>query len=202
MGEPYAAVAMKHPPPPPPSPAAVDDAATWVDGVAAGVAALPVKVAVTLRARLIVVVQVPVPVQAPLQPVKVEPEDAAAVRVTVVPLANALLQGLLHAIPPGEEVTVPDPVPLVFRVRVYVVEVPRAKVAVTLLPESTTRVQLPVPVQAPLQPVKVEPEAGVALSAMLVPEVNEALQVLPQSTPPGLDATVPLPAPAVVTVTV
>ncbi len=45
------------------------------------------------------------------------------------------------------------------------------KVAVTLLLPLTTSAQLPVPVQAPLQPVKVEPAAGVALRATLVPEL-------------------------------
>jgi hypothetical protein len=103
--------------------------------------------------------------------------------------------------PAGEEVTVPEPVPLLVRVRVYVVGVLRAKVAVRLLAASTTRAQLPVPVQAPLQPVKVAPDAGVALRARLVPEAKEALQVLPQSTPLGLEATVPLPLPALPTVT-
>lgn len=43
-----------------------------------------VKFAVTLRAVLITTVHVPVPVQAPLQPVKVEPTSAAAVRVRVL----------------------------------------------------------------------------------------------------------------------
>ncbi len=41
--------------------------------------------AVTLRAAVMVTTQLPVPVQAPLQPVKVEPVAAAAVRVTLVP---------------------------------------------------------------------------------------------------------------------
>ena len=199
-GEPNAAVAMKQPPPPPPSLAAGDEAGE-ADGVAPWVEVLPVNVAVKLRAWLIATVQGPVPVQAPLQPVKVEPVVAAAVRVTGVPAGKAPLQVLLHAIPVGEDVTMPDPVPLMVRVRGYVVEVPRVKVAVTLLPASTTRVQPPVPVQAPLQPVKVEPEAGVALRAMLVPEVKEALQLPPQSTPLGLEATVPVPVPALVTAT-
>jgi hypothetical protein len=77
-----------------------------------------------------------------------------------------------------------------------------AKVAVRLLLASTTRVQLPVPLHAPLHPVKVEPEVGVAERARLVPLAMLALQVLPQSTPLGLEATVPLPLPALPTVTV
>jgi hypothetical protein len=51
-------------------------------------AALSSKVAVTLRGAVMVTVQVPVPGQLialPLQPVKVEPFVAAAVRVTLVP---------------------------------------------------------------------------------------------------------------------
>jgi len=43
-----------------------------------------VKAAVTDFATSIVTEQVPVPVQAPLQPVKVEPVDGAAVKVTEV----------------------------------------------------------------------------------------------------------------------
>lgn len=115
-----------------------------------GVDVLLAKVAVTLRARLIATVQVPVPVQTPLQPVKVESVDAAAVSVTVVLAAKVPLQLLLHAIPLGEDVTVPDPVPPVVKVRVYVVvDALRVKVAVTLLAPSTMRVQAPVPVHAP-----------------------------------------------------
>src|SRR5512135_1475250 len=110
---------MKQPPPPPPPPSLAPVAeAGWVDGMAPPVEALPVEVASMQRAWLIPTVQVPVPVQAPLQPVKVEPVDAAAVRVTVAPAAKPLLQLLLHAIPFGEDVTVPDPVPLVVRLRV------------------------------------------------------------------------------------
>jgi hypothetical protein len=167
-------------------------------------AGLPVSnAAVTAFAEVMLTVQVAeVPVQAPLQPEKVESVDGAAVRVTVTPAVKALLQLLLHAIPLGEEVTAPVPVPVVVRVRVYVFDALRAKVAVRLLAPSTTRVQLPVPAHAPLQPVKVEPDAGLALRARLVPKAKEALQVLPQSIPLGLEDTVPAPVPALVTATV
>jgi hypothetical protein len=77
-----------------------------------------VNVAVTERAWVIVTVQVPVPVQAPLQPVKVEPVDAVAVRVTLVPLVKVALQVAPQLTPVGLEVTVPDPVPLLVRVMV------------------------------------------------------------------------------------
>ena len=44
-----------------------------------------VKVTVMVLAASIVMLQVPVPVHAPLQPIRVEPASAAAVRVTVPP---------------------------------------------------------------------------------------------------------------------
>jgi hypothetical protein len=56
--------------------------------------------------------------------------------------------------------------------------------------------QAPVPVQAPLQPVKVEPVPGAAVSVTAVPLVNEAAQVAPQEMPAGALDTVPAPAPA------
>jgi hypothetical protein len=80
--------------------------------------------------------------------------------------------------------------------------VARAKVAVRFLAPSTTKVQLPVPAQAPLQPVNVDPVAVVAESARLVPLATLTLQVLPQSMAAGDEATVPLPVPALPTVTV
>ncbi len=75
-----------------------------------------VKVAVTARAAVMARLQVPVPVQAPLQPPKVEPLAAAAVRVTVVPLSKLALQVEPQLTPVGEEVTVPLPVPVLVTV--------------------------------------------------------------------------------------
>ena len=55
--------------------------------VSAKLAVVLLNVAVTLRACVIDTVQVPVPVHAPLQPANVEPLAAAAVSVTLVPVA-------------------------------------------------------------------------------------------------------------------
>jgi hypothetical protein len=71
--------------------------------------------AVTLLAWVIDTVHVPVPEQPlPDQPVNVDPAAAAAVNVTDVPLLK-LAESELHPgpqlIPPGDDVTVPDPDP-------------------------------------------------------------------------------------------
>src|SRR5262245_56007726 len=62
-------------------------------------------------------------------------------------------------------------------------------------------VQVPVPVHAPLQPVKVEPAAGIAVNVTLPPG-NPTRQAVGQLMPAGFDVTVPLPVPASVTVSV
>ncbi|PYN89530.1 MAG: hypothetical protein DMD87_05325 [Candidatus Rokuibacteriota bacterium] len=54
----------------------------------------------------------------------------------------------------------------------------------------------------PLQPVKVKPAAGVAVSATAVPLANKAEHVAPQAIPAGALVTVPLPAPPRFTVNV
>ena len=84
----------------------------------------------TLFAASTLTVQIPVPVHAPLQPVKVEPVLAAAVKVTLAPLLKLVLHVEPQVIPAGEELTVPLPVPLFVTVRAYVVGALVANVAV------------------------------------------------------------------------
>jgi hypothetical protein len=69
-----------------------------------------VKVAVTVVSAVIGTVQVPVPEQPPpLQPVKVEPTAATAVRMTEVLKVNEQTEP--QSMPVGALVTVPLPVP-------------------------------------------------------------------------------------------
>src|SRR2546428_9355959 len=54
----------------------------------------------------------------------------------------------------------------------------------------------------PLQPLKMVPAAGAAVKVTEAPLANAAAQVAPQETPAGALVTVPLPAPALLTVSV
>ena len=56
-------------------------------------------------------------------------------------------------------------------------------------------VTVPVVQPVPLQPAKVEPEAGVAVKVTTVPLLKFAEQMLPQLMPAGELVTVPLPVP-------
>ena len=77
------------------------------------------------------------------------------------------------------------------------------KVAVTVVAALKVTVQVPVPVHPPpLQPLKIEPAAGVAVSVTAVPPAKLAAQFAPQVIPAGELVTVPLPVPAGVTVRV
>src|SRR5207244_6385826 len=78
------------------------------------------------------------------------------------------------------------------------------KMAVTACAALIVTVQVPVPVQPPpLQPEKVEPAAGTAVKVTEVPLANLAEQPMPpQTMPAGALVTVPLPAPALLTVSV
>src|SRR5207247_5506569 len=94
--------------------------------------------------------------------------------------------------PEGVLVTVPTPVPAVVTVRTKL----GVNVAVTTVAAVRVTVHVPVPVQAPpLQPVKTDPAAGVAVSVTASP-VSEAEHKAPQSTLPGVLMTGPAPTPA------
>ena len=152
-------------------------------------------------AALIVTVQVPVPEQPPpLQPVKVNPAAGVAVKVTTVPVVKEVEQVAPQEIPAGELVTVPLLVPAMVTVSA---KEACMKVAVTEVAAFIVTEHVAVPEQPPpLQPVKVDPAAGVAVKVTTVPFPNEAEQVAPQEMPAGLLVTVPLPAPALETVIV
>jgi len=100
----------------------------------------------------------------------------------------------------GALVTVPVPVPALFTVSA---KDDCTKLAVTEVAAFTVTVQVPVPVHPPpLQPVKVEPAAAAAVNVTDVPFANDAEHVAPHDMPVGLLVTVPLPAPALETVSV
>jgi len=71
-----------------------------------------------------------------------------------------------------------------------------SNVAVTDVVLVGVTLQVPVPVQAPDQPVKVEPAFGVAVSVMAVPLGKVPLHVVPQVMPVGTLVTDPPPVPA------
>src|SRR5438105_1931826 len=75
-----------------------------------------------------------------------------------------------------------------------------AKVAMTARAALIVTLQVPVPVQLPLQPVKVAPAAGAGVRVTTVPVVRAVEQVAPQEIPADELVTVPLPAPDLDTV--
>lgn len=103
-----------------------------------------------------------------------------------------------QVMPAGSEVTVPLPVPVLFTVRRYAFRVKFAWTDAAALTFTTQVVA--VPVQAPLQPLKVESLAAAAVRVTMLPPGNEAVQVEPHERPAGAEVTVPLPAPFLVTV--
>src|SRR5207245_6842887 len=152
-------------------------------------------VAVTVVAAESVIVHAPVPEQPPpVHPVKAEPLAGLAVRVTTVPLAKLAVHVAPQVIPAGLLVTVPAPVPALATLSGSVA----AKVAVTVVAAESVIVHVPVPEQPPpLQPVKAEPAAGLALRVTTVPLAKLAEQVAPQVMPAGPLVTVPAPVAAV-----
>src|SRR5206468_12549218 len=127
----------------------------------------------------------------PPHPLKVDPTAGAAVSVITAPLANAAEHVAPQAIPAGALVTVPLPAPLGLTVSVK----SGTKVAVTVVLAPSVTVHGLVPEQPPpLQPVKVKPAAGVAVSATAVPLANKAEHVAPQAIPTGALVTLPAPS--------
>src|SRR3954463_12107915 len=96
-------------------------------------------------------------------------------------------------------VTVPLPVPAFETVSVRWATAVVLNVAVTLLLALIVSVQV-VPVQSPLQPAKVEPAAGLAVSGTPVPSLYVSEQSAPHEMP--VPVTVPLPVPALETLRV
>jgi len=79
---------------------------------------------------------------------------------------------------------------------------PGEKVAVAAFAADIVSVHVPMPVQPPVpdQPANRDPAAGVAVRVTTAPLAKVVAQVAPQAMPAGLDVTVPLPVPALVTV--
>ncbi len=109
-------------------------------------------VAVTLWLVLIVTTQLPVPLHAPDQPLKLYPDAGVAVRVTAVPALIVAEQVEPQEIEPPELETVPEPT--LATERVYA-PCATANVAVTLWLALIVTLQVPVPLQAPDQPLNV-----------------------------------------------
>ena len=105
-----------------------------IEGVAGRVR---VNVAVTVVVPFIVMVHVPVPVQAPDHPVKVDPDEAVAVKEIAVPLFTDAEQVEPQLTEPPD--TVPVPVPAFDTVRVYFAGVTGAGAIVR------TRIAAPMP---------------------------------------------------------
>jgi hypothetical protein len=123
------------------------------------------KVAVTDRAWVMATVQVPVPVQAPDQPVKTSVPVGVAVSVTEVASSNVAVQVAPQVMPTGFDEIEPEPLPAAAAVSVQT----GTNAAVTLRACVIETVQVPVPVHAPLQPVKREPAVAVGVSVTDVP---------------------------------
>src|SRR5207244_2167772 len=100
-------------------------------------------------------------------------------------------------IPAGLDCTVPPPVPVreTAKVKRFL-----SKVAVTARACDMVSVHTEVPPHAPVQPLKIDVGDGVAESVITVPESRGAPQVAPQSIPAGVEVTVPVPPPALFTV--
>jgi hypothetical protein len=130
---------------------------------------------------------------APDHPANVEPEEGVAVRVTAVASAKVREHSGPQSIPFGELVTEPEPVPDFVTLRAWTIGA-GLNVAVTAESVFSVTAQLPAPEQPPPdQPLKIDPDAGVAVSVTVEPFVKGDEQAMLQSIPAGLLVTEPLP---------
>src|SRR5947209_9954200 len=121
-----------------------------------------------------VTTQLPLPVHAPVHPVKVEPVVAEGVSVTCVPLLKLALHVVPQLIPAGLLVTVPVPVPA-FVTETWHVTGLVVQLALTDCAAFIVTTQLPLPLHAPVHPVKVEPVVAAGVSVTCVPRLALAL---------------------------
>jgi hypothetical protein len=126
----------------------------------------------------------------------VAPDPGVAVNVTVLPLRKPTAQLLPQLRPPTSLVIVPEPVLETVSV------IAGANAASTVVSAVIVTVHVPVPEHPPpLQPVKIEFDAAVAVSVTVEPSGRGVdVQVAPQLMPPTLLVTVPVPPPLFVTV--
>jgi hypothetical protein len=147
-----------------------------------------------------VMLQVAVPVHAPDQPVKVLLAVGTSLSVTWVFCVKLAEQVVGQLIPAGVLATVPVPVPASVTVTASLMTDAGLKVAVTESVAVRVTLQVAAPVHAPPQPAKALLVPGVSLSVIWVFGGKLAEQVVGQLIPAGLLVTVPVPAPAMVTV--
>jgi hypothetical protein len=123
------------------------------------------KVAVTERDCDIETVHAPAPAHAPVHPVKTESFAGVAVNAIEVPVPYGSAQSLGQLIPTGLELTVPDPFPAVATVKTGFFAI----VALTACDPFIVTEHVPIPVQAPDQPLNSESGTGVTASVTTVP---------------------------------
>jgi hypothetical protein len=176
---------------------APDPAFVTVSAYSTGGGTLKVAVAEALPFK--VSLQVDVPLHEPDQPANLEPDFGLAVSVIDFPLAYLALHVFPQLIPDGLLVIVPEPLPASFTHSSNSV-VALVKVAVTDVFAFTVSVHAAVPLQAPDQPIKLEPDLETAVSVTTLPRVTMAWHADPQLMPAGLSVMVPCPEPAALSV--
>ncbi len=104
----------------------------------------------------------------PIQRTNPDAVPAVAVSATAVLRPYVPVQVAPQVMPAGVLLTVPLPLP---GRATPITRLLRSKLAVTFCAALMVTAQVPVPVQAPLQPAKVEPLTAVAVSVTLAPGV-------------------------------